>query len=234
MVLIEEVVGRVKASKTIMALIMLAVVGTCVVWSVQATIVLMVLVGVVAAVEMRRVAPKAAGKLKADVLITALFAQVVLGLAALCWLRLQPQGLLIILVVATAVFVNDGMAQFTGKRLKSQGHTLRPLASKISPNKSVEGLRGGLLGGWGAGLLAIAIVSLFTPGLPPLMWLVVLWCPPLAVVGDLVESAAKRSVGIKDFGTCLGKHGGICDRIDAITMATIGTVLILLISGSAL
>jgi phosphatidate cytidylyltransferase len=93
----------------------------------------------------------------------------------------------------------------------------RPLAPTISPQKSWEGAIGAtfvLL------LVALAIVPSIdpfdAPGRAVGLALVIAAAAPL---GDLVESALKRDLGVKDMGTVLPGHGGILDRIDAILFA---------------
>jgi phosphatidate cytidylyltransferase len=96
------------------------------------------------------------------------------------------------------------------------GH--RPLAPTVSPNKSWEGAIGAtvivLLG-------AISIVPMFTPfsieGVGPgaAVWLALV-IALVAPLGDLVESAFKRDLGVKDMGSLLPGHGGMLDRVDAI------------------
>jgi phosphatidate cytidylyltransferase len=90
------------------------------------------------------------------------------------------------------------------------------MAPWISPNKTVEGLVGGML----AALLVVVLLH-FT-GLEPwdqelrdAIWLglVIAVAAPL---GDFAESMLKRNLGIKDFGTLLPGHGGALDRIDAM------------------
>ena len=80
----------------------------------------------------------------------------------------------------------------------------RPLAPRLSPNKTWEGLIGGLL----SGVLFFSVVG------KPILWAV----PPvlIALIGDLFKSFIKRQVGIKDFSHILGEHGGLTDRFDSV------------------
>jgi phosphatidate cytidylyltransferase len=89
----------------------------------------------------------------------------------------------------------------------------RPLAPTISPSKSREGAIGATV------ILLFASFAV-VPAIDPFTWqtafglgLVIAVAAPL---GDLVESAFKRDLGVKDMGTILPGHGGILDRIDAI------------------
>ncbi|WP_273381060.1 phosphatidate cytidylyltransferase [Symbiobacterium thermophilum] len=85
------------------------------------------------------------------------------------------------------------------------------LAPKISPQKSVEGLLGGVAGALLAGLL-------WGPAIPLARWQGALLGVAIALVaamGDLVESALKRTAGVKDAGRLLPGHGGVLDRFDS-------------------
>lgn len=91
------------------------------------------------------------------------------------------------------------------------------IAPSISPNKSVEGLIGGLV-------VAAALAALILPPVgdlfTPLTGAAVAVASVLAgFVGDLTESMVKRDLGIKDFGSLLPGHGGLLDRVDGILMA---------------
>jgi phosphatidate cytidylyltransferase len=89
----------------------------------------------------------------------------------------------------------------------------RPLAPTISPKKSWEGAIGAtfiLL------LVALAIVPSIDPFNPFRSVGLALVIAVAAPLGDLVESALKRDLGVKDMGTILPGHGGVLDRIDAI------------------
>jgi phosphatidate cytidylyltransferase len=89
----------------------------------------------------------------------------------------------------------------------------RPLAPTISPRKSWEGA-------FGATLLLLLVSVAIVPSIDPFtrstavgLALLIAVAAPL---GDLVESALKRDLGVKDMGTILPGHGGVLDRIDAV------------------
>ena len=88
------------------------------------------------------------------------------------------------------------------------------LVPAISPNKTIEGLIGGMTGSI---IAAVLIVRLIHPwgnlGDALALGITIAFMAPL---GDLCESMLKRDLGIKDFGTLLPGHGGILDRFDAI------------------
>lgn len=89
-----------------------------------------------------------------------------------------------------------------------------PLAPRLSPSKTREGLLGNVLG-------ATVGMAPFAPALVPAIgWPIALAFVPLvaagAVWGDLLESAAKREAGVKDAGRWLPGFGGILDRIDSL------------------
>ena len=114
-------------------------------------------------------------------------------------------GLIVDVLVGT--FLGD-TAAYVGGRVYGSRH----IAPVISPNKTLEGLIAGILGGtlgcWFAGLyqdwlsgadalilgLAVAVV---------------------APMGDLFESTIKRDLDVKDTGRFVGAHGGVLDRLDA-------------------
>jgi phosphatidate cytidylyltransferase len=89
----------------------------------------------------------------------------------------------------------------------------RPLAPTISPNKSWEGVIGATLG---ILVVALSIVPAFEPFTGSRAVGLALVIAIVAPLGDLVESALKRDLGVKDMGTILPGHGGILDRVDAI------------------
>jgi len=112
-------------------------------------------------------------------------------------------------VVATAAYDVGGL--FFGSQMGS-----RPLAPEISPNKTVEGL----VGGMASAVFVTTILIGVLPGVHPwtfgkalALGLVVAVVAPL---GDLCESMLKRDLGVKDMGTLLPGHGGVLDRFDAL------------------
>ena len=136
------------------------------------------------------------------------------GLASLLLaIRLLPGGLYHFIFLLIVIWCNDIFAYLWG----SQFGRL-PLAPAISPKKTVEGTVVGLL----AGLLAAAIMTQLFP-LAALQLRSGLALALLAgvsgVLGDLSQSALKRSVGAKDAGDLLPGHGGILDRFDSLLFA---------------
>jgi len=132
------------------------------------------------------------------------------GLAMIDLRENSPQLLLGIMVL---VWVADSTAYFTGRKFGK--HKLAP---SISPGKTWEGVLGALVGVSVYVLVVWVLIDLshlimFIP-----MILLASWCwVGLAVIGDLFESAVKRQAGVKDSGALLPGHGGLLDRIDALT-----------------
>jgi phosphatidate cytidylyltransferase len=126
----------------------------------------------------------------------------------------------LLLAIAAVVWVADIAAYFAGRRFGQ-----RKLAPAISPGKTWEGVYGALAGvaAYGLALSWIAhrhdtpVSAIFEDalGLPAIACMLVLVA--LSVVGDLLESWMKRGVGMKDSSALLPGHGGVLDRIDALT-----------------
>ena len=122
------------------------------------------------------------------------------------------EGAVAVLAVIGAAIFGDIGGYAVGVRF---GRT--KIAPSVSPNKSLEGLIGGIALSAGLAAVLLPLVGdLFTP----LTGAVVAVVSVLAgFLGDLAESMVKRDLGIKDLGSILPGHGGILDRVDGILMA---------------
>jgi phosphatidate cytidylyltransferase len=123
-------------------------------------------------------------------------------------LREAPHGDGLVVDVLIGTFIGDTAAYFGGRL-----YGRRPLAPRISPNKTVEGLVAGVLGG----TLAFWFAGLYQDWLSGPDALVIGLAVALAApVGDLFESLVKRDLAVKDTGSFFGAHGGVLDRLDAV------------------
>lgn len=121
--------------------------------------------------------------------------------------RMQTGALLVLFLVGLTEF-NDIAQYLWGKSL---GRI--KVIPKVSPNKTLAGL----LGGVATTALAATVLG---PLLTPLSWPMALLAGVIIGVtgfcGDVVMSAIKRDIGVKDSGTLLPGHGGILDRLDSL------------------
>lgn len=135
-------------------------------------------------------------------------------------------GINFLLSVLVLVWAADIFAYFAGRRFGLR-FTRSKLAPSISPGKSWEGVWGGMAGvlalalawTWADRHYAVAVSSFYSLLLARGAWLLLLaavFMAVMSVVGDLVESLIKRSVGVKDSSGLLPGHGGVLDRIDAL------------------
>jgi phosphatidate cytidylyltransferase len=144
-------------------------------------------------------------------------------MALVGWALLIPTGLAmldlrdnspwLLLGIMMLVWVADCAAYFSGR-----AYGKHKLAPNISPGKTWEGVAGALA----AVSLCVLVGFLFSgyAHLYKFLPTIILagWCwVALAVLGDLFESAIKRQAGVKDSGALLPGHGGLLDRIDALT-----------------
>ena len=133
-------------------------------------------------------------------------------------------GALLTLGVMSSVWLNDASAYLVGSRLGR--HKLAP---RISPNKSWEGMVGGIVGSC---VIWLVLAALGVMGVSVGLALVAgVLCGGAGVVGDLFESRLKRSVGVKDSGNLMPGHGGLLDRSDSMLFACMTAYFVLRIGG---
>jgi phosphatidate cytidylyltransferase len=160
-----------------------------------------------------------ASKARPSAMACALAGWIVMWPTWFAFVVLRDASPWLLLAIAAVVWVADIAAYFAGKRFGR--HKLAPA---ISPGKTWEGIAGALAGvaAYG-GILCWVSLSRPTPltnifaAAPVLVMLALLLLAALSVVGDLFESWMKRGAGLKDSSSLLPGHGGILDRIDALT-----------------
>lgn len=129
-------------------------------------------------------------------------------------LRRLEHGFGYVVLICTMIAFNDNVAYYTGKLL---GKRSRKFSPRISPNKTWIGTIGGaaatILIGWLfrytiphlSGAMAVATAAVAALSIP---------------MGDLIESAIKRDLGVKDSGNLIPGHGGVMDRFDSWVFTT--------------
>lgn len=135
----------------------------------------------------------------------------------LSFIRNMELGDVLIFLPLLGAFMPDTFAFFAGKLFGR--HKLIP---DISPNKTVEGSIGAVVGTvcifWGYGMIVQHWCGLQVNYL----WLILLavLCGIVAQFGDLAASVIKRECGVKDFGNLIPGHGGLVDRVDSLLFVT--------------
>ena len=179
-----------------------------------------------------------------DIAVLLWSASILTWLVSVYWVKSFPEfdgwynatlyviGLILICAAVTAIFVvwqsspwwlmylfllvwgADSGAYFVGRKFGK-----RKLAPTVSPNKSVEGLYGGIL----TTIIVMLVVQyqyLNLTWVQQLLFLILSLITVFgSVLGDLFESMIKRRAGIKDSGRVLPGHGGVLDRIDSLLAA---------------
>ena len=133
---------------------------------------------------------------------------------------LRDTSVWLLLALAALVWVADIAAYFAGKRFGR-----RKLAPAVSPGKTWEGVYGALAGvvvygavlAWVAHSRATPLTPIFDNGATVVVLVAMVALTAVSVVGDLFESWMKRGAGLKDSSNLLPGHGGVLDRIDALT-----------------
>ena len=135
-------------------------------------------------------------------------------------------GRYVIMVPFVVAFLNDAGAYFVGMRFGK--HKLAPV---VSPNKTIEGLLGGIATAV-VGMIVYAII-LHVLKFKVNYFLAILYGlvgGAAGVFGDLCFSIIKRQTGIKDYGNLFPGHGGVLDRFDSVmAVAPLMEVLLVLL-----
>jgi phosphatidate cytidylyltransferase len=118
----------------------------------------------------------------------------------------------------------DTTAYYSGKYIPLKKHKLCP---EVSPNKTVEGSIGGLIGSILSCLLFGYLINTYGSNVNLLhinllhYALIGLLCGVFSQFGDLAASSIKRHVGVKDYSNLIPGHGGILDRFDSILFSAV-------------
>jgi phosphatidate cytidylyltransferase len=124
--------------------------------------------------------------------------------------RLDAVSPQLLLFAMAMIWAGDSFAYFVGRWI---GRT--KLAPQLSPSKSWEGAVANLIGSLLVGVFAARWIGVSVANMLAMAALGNI----AGQFGDLLESAYKRSAGVKDSGTLLPGHGGILDRIDALVLS---------------
>jgi phosphatidate cytidylyltransferase len=125
--------------------------------------------------------------------------------------EMSQTGRALILFTLVLIWLGDTLAYFTGKAI---GRI--PMAPALSPKKTWEGAVANLIG-------SILVAIGFSYWLQIDIWTLIAIAAAANIagqVGDLLESAYKRSANVKDSGGLLPGHGGMLDRIDSLILAS--------------
>lgn len=148
-----------------------------------------------------------------DVAVTAFeILYIVMFLSVLSKIRTMENGKFFIWYVFIAAWVTDVFALYTGRTIGKHHFT------EISPNKTLEGCVGGLIGAViGMALYTVALNNILGLGVDYISIIAgAILLSAIGQIGDLAASSIKRYAGIKDFSNLIPGHGGMLDRIDSI------------------
>lgn len=135
-------------------------------------------------------------------------------------------GRILIWYLAIAAWGTDTFAYVIGMKFGKHKFT------SISPNKSIEGAIGGVVGAAILALIYTYFINKFADLQISYLLItgVIVLLSILSQIGDLAASSIKRFIGIKDFSNLIPGHGGMLDRIDSILfIAPIAYILLMLV-----
>ncbi|CAN5635888.1 phosphatidate cytidylyltransferase [soil metagenome] len=135
----------------------------------------------------------------------------------------NPRGLAWLTGIILMTWMADSFAYIVGRQFGK--HKFSPV---VSPNKTLEGLAGGIAGAAVTGAIVFIVF-----GIDDRWWIGLALGAILAIVGlfgDLAESVLKRQAGVKDSSSLIPGHGGMLDRLDALLFTFVaGLYLVILV-----
>jgi len=148
-------------------------------------------------------------------LLATIFAAVIISImfVSVLAIRLMQNGVYLVMLPFVAAYCSDTGAFFTGRAMGK-----KKLIPHVSPNKTVAGAYGGLIGAV-LGMVIYGLIIRFACALPvnfPLLIVYGVMGSAAGQLGDLAFSLMKREFKIKDYGNLLPGHGGMLDRVDSV------------------
>lgn len=156
-----------------------------------------------------------------DVALTIFgFLYVAVFFSFIVFINNKAYGEYLVWIIFICSWVCDTAAYYSGRFFGKGGkHKLCP---KVSPNKTIEGSIGGLLGSAIGCTIYGYVISRF--GVPIELYhytIIGVICGAFGQLGDLIASSIKRFVGAKDYSNLIPGHGGILDRFDSILFVSV-------------
>lgn len=145
----------------------------------------------------------------------------VAGFAVFIPMIMRDFGVYFTIFLFASVWLADSMAYFIGKNFGR-----RKLYFEISPNKTVEGAAGSILGGCLGAVIIYLSHPIMNTNLTAVLFIGII-IGIVTIIGDLIESMFKRDAGIKDSGSLIPGHGGFLDKMDSFLLS--GPTLYLLL-----
>lgn len=150
---------------------------------------------------------------------------IALPFAAMNFILSESKWLLLALFIT--IWVNDSGAYCVGSLLSKRKGGNHKMFPRVSPNKSWEGLIGGIVFALIAGYVFFRVGWIEQLSTALILTLAI---AVFGTLGDLMESLFKRTLGVKDSGRFMPGHGGVLDRFDSILLATpVVAILLILI-----
>lgn len=142
---------------------------------------------------------------------------------SLQWLLMNEAGKSHVFFLYGSVWLGDTIAYYTGTYFGKN-----KLYPAVSPNKTLEGAMGSILGGAIGGVIIKLIFNIHDWTILQASLIGAL-LGVVAIIGDLIESMFKRDAGVRDSSSLIPGHGGILDKIDGLLIA--GAILYFIVRG---